>query len=233
MKEPRLHDFSLTQEDVSKLEKYDRKVLLFTLIPILILGASGGIYEAIYVEKITSPIGLAFYGFLTTFFAGLPLALVFLYVVFSVLRVFSSKHKRFSEFQKAKKEFEEWFVRTQVQFWQSLSGKQFEYEFAFLLSRNGYKIEKLAKGSGDKGVDIVAFKDEGKVIVQCKAHKAPVGPGVARDLYGTLVNEKANRAILASISGFTKGVTEFTDGKPIELIDLNQIIRLSTKEQIL
>ncbi|MFQ5862788.1 MAG: restriction endonuclease [Candidatus Brocadiales bacterium] len=75
-----------------------------------------------------------------------------------------------------------------------------------------------------------AAKDGQKIVIQCKAHKAPVGPGVVRDLYGTLINEKADKALLASVSGFTKGVFEFIEGKPIELIGLNQIIQLSTRE---
>ena len=60
-----------------------------------------------------------------------------------------------------------------------------------------------------------------RIIVQCKAHKKPVGPHVARDLYGTLISSHARRAVLASTSGFTPGVIEFIRGKPIELLSVD------------
>ena len=66
---------------------------------------------------------------------------------------------------------------------------------------------------------VLRSSDGEKLIVQCKNHKPPIGPSVARELYGTLMASDAQRAILASVSGFTKGVNEFVAGKPIELID--------------
>jgi hypothetical protein len=78
-------------------------------------------------------------------------------------------------------------------------------------------------------VDIWLHTLQGKKIVQCKAHRTPVGPAVARELYGTLRHFGAVGAVLASTSGFTKGVVEYARGKPIELLGLSEIIALQEK----
>ncbi len=57
-------------------------------------------------------------------------------------------------------------------------------------------------------------------------HFGPVGPAVARELYGTLKHFRAPAAILASTSGFTKGVVAFARNKPIRLMGLTEIIAL-------
>ena len=66
-------------------------------------------------------------------------------------------------------------------------------------------------------------------IVQCKEHSKPVGPAVARELYGSLVASGADSAILACTSGFTIGVFDFVRDKSIELVDVEAIVRLQEK----
>jgi hypothetical protein len=56
-----------------------------------------------------------------------------------------------------------------------------------------------------------------------------VGPAVARELYGTLQHFGAPAAILASTSGFTKGVRAFVRGKLIVLMNLSDIIALQER----
>jgi hypothetical protein len=119
--------------------------------------------------------------------------------------------------------FEDWWVRTNATYWQRLSGRRFELELARLFNAIGWEA-KATRASGDGGVDIEATIDGASVIVQCKAHGRPVGPGAVRELYGTLMASKANLAMLASISGFGPGAHEFVALKPITLIDLPWII---------
>lgn len=117
-------------------------------------------------------------------------------------------------------------LRTVASHWQHLSGKEFEQEFAALLRRYGYEISQLSSGS-DRGIDIAAVRDGKKVVVQCKATQGPVSESTVRDLYGTMVSEGVDKAILASISGFSQNTRDFAKGKPIELIDLEQMIKMS------
>ena len=90
----------------------------------------------------------------------------------------------------------------------------------------GYKVQRTG-GSGDGGVDLVLTDSMGLItIVQCKAHKNPVGPAIVRDLYGTMINKKADKAILVSLSGCTSGVYSFIRGKSMSIVTVKDLIKM-------
>ncbi|MGH8063667.1 MAG: restriction endonuclease [Candidatus Entotheonellia bacterium] len=126
----------------------------------------------------------------------------------------------------AQKEYEARQVRVKGQFWQSLTGPQFEHEMAQLFSRVGYQVH-VTPSSGDEGIDLVLRRDDKKIVAQCKAHRNPVGPSVVRDLYGAMMHANANEAILVALGGFTQGVVGFVKGKPIRLMSLPDILALA------
>lgn len=82
---------------------------------------------------------------------------------------------------------------------------------------------KLTRSSRDGGVDVVAFDTRpivgGKVVIQAKRYKNTVGVSAVRDLYGTMMNEGANKGILVTTSGYGPDAFDFAKDKPIELID--------------
>lgn len=134
--------------------------------------------------------------------------------------------------QHRKEAFVSWrrnWEKNNAAFWQSLNGWEFENELAHLYEQLGYSAE-LTPSSGDEGVDIIIHKGGKRIIVQCKAHGKPVTPHVVRDLYGTLQHYKdhsmADEAVLASISGFTTGVTAWAKNKPIKLLSLKGILEM-------
>jgi len=140
---------------------------------------------------------------------------------------YSQEYRKLAQYEASHKNYEEWWNRTQESFWLSLSGKQFESELARLYSKLGYRVDLPKMGGGDKGIDFALLYEGGaRIIVQCKRHKKPVGPHAARDLYGTLINSRAQGAILASVSGFTPGVLEFVERKRIKLVSLEDIKRM-------
>ena len=102
---------------------------------------------------------------------------------------------------------------------------EFENELALLYRQLGFEVETTPK-TGDKGIDLVLNLNGETTIVQCKRHKQPVGPAIARELYGALMASNADKAILACTGGFTKGVYEFSGDKPIQLISTQEILRL-------
>jgi len=132
------------------------------------------------------------------------------------------KYKTLDRYLQAVAQYDAWFIRTQEAFWNGLSGRAFEVEVTNLLNRAGYKAT-LTPGSGDGGVDIVLGDG---TIVQCKAHRTSVSPGVVRELYGTLMHQKAPRAILISLNGVTNGAHSFISGKPITIWDRSRLISL-------
>ena len=119
---------------------------------------------------------------------------------------------------------------------QSLDGHTFEGLVADLLRAMGLRVER-SKLSADGGIDAIAYCDKpllkGKYIVQCKRQKAPVGEPVLRDLYGTVMSERAAKGILVTTSHFTQSAHRFAQGKPIELISGSELIELLQEKGLL
>lgn len=103
-----------------------------------------------------------------------------------------------------------------------LSPTDFEVLVANLFGKMGLDT-KLTRASRDGGVDAIAFDTRpvlgGKVVIQAKRYRDTVGISAVRDLYGTMINEGANKGILVSTSGYGPDAYNFTKDKPIELID--------------
>ncbi|MCC6261914.1 MAG: restriction endonuclease [Anaerolineales bacterium] len=99
---------------------------------------------------------------------------------------------------------------------------EFENLVNNLFDRIGFD-SKSTQASRDGGVDVVAFDPRpilgGKVVIQAKRYKNVVGVSAVRDLYGTMINEGANKGILVATSHYGKDAYEFAKDKPIELID--------------
>ncbi len=103
-----------------------------------------------------------------------------------------------------------------------LSPSAFETLVANAFGRMGLET-KLTRSSRDGGVDCIAFDQRpilgGKVVIQAKRYRHTVGVSAVRDLYGTMMNEGANKGILVTTSGYGPDAFTFAKDKPIELID--------------
>lgn len=119
----------------------------------------------------------------------------------------------------------------------TMDGYQFEDYISNLFCRLGFEVEATSY-SNDGGVDLVAiFKQpifSGKYIIQCKNWVGPVGQPEVRDLFGVVMDQRANKGILITPSDFTQQAYDFAQGKNIELINgltLNQLIKNHPSEQ--
>lgn len=103
-----------------------------------------------------------------------------------------------------------------------LTPGEFEVLVSNLFTQMGLDT-KLTRSSRDGGVDAVAFDTRpvlgGKVVIQAKRYRDAVGVGAVRDLYGTMLNEGANKGILVCTSRYGPDAYNFSKDKPIELID--------------
>jgi restriction system protein len=92
---------------------------------------------------------------------------------------------------------------------------------------------KVTRASRDGGVDAVAFDPDpihgGKIVIQAKRYTGTVGISAVRDLYGTVVNEGANKGIIVTTSHYGSDAYEFAKGKPLVLIDGNNLLHLLEK----
>ena len=130
------------------------------------------------------------------------------------------------EAEERRQEAERLRQRKLEQYWIDMDGIGFERELGGLFRTMGYRVERTPI-SGDQGVDLVLRKNGVTTVVQCKAHQNGVGPAVARELFGSMIAFRAKAAILACTGGFTRGVYEFVEGKPIRLLDASAIAKMA------
>jgi restriction system protein len=104
----------------------------------------------------------------------------------------------------------------------------FEAEF----SAGGGEV-KVTQASRDGGVDAVVFDPDpirgGKMVIQAKRYANTVGVSAVRDLYGTLMNEGANKGILVTTSDYGPDAYEFAKGKPLTLLNGGNLLHLLQK----
>jgi HJR/Mrr/RecB family endonuclease len=228
MKEPKPKDFNLTPEFVEQsanndenifFKTYDKTFWLIVFAIALFLGSGMEGVELWTLEYfvisifLMLPVGL---------FLGVGSHLLSDFYNEILLPIFNKKYSNLKKYKQKLKEYENWFFRTQLDFWRSLSGRQFEIELASLLKKHGHTV-KVVGGAGDKGIDIIL---DNNTAVQCKAHKSKVGPAAIRDLIGSMQNANYKQGILASVNGFSKGVYEYNKKNNIKLLDASHYIQL-------
>lgn len=104
----------------------------------------------------------------------------------------------------------------------------FDMEF----NANGGEV-KITQASRDGGVDAVAFDPDpirgGKIVIQAKRYNNIVSVSAVRDLYGTVINEGANKGILITTSDYGSESYAFAKGKPITLLNGGHLLYLLEK----
>ena len=108
-----------------------------------------------------------------------------------------------------------------------LSWKQFEDLVGEAYRRQGYAVKEILGGGTDDGVDLILTRNGETTLVQCKRWRGlPVPVGIARQLYGVLVDRRVAAAKLVTTSQFTPDAVGFANGKPIELVDAEALLEL-------
>lgn len=101
--------------------------------------------------------------------------------------------------------------------------------FAKVFSSEGTEV-KITQASRDKGVDALVFDPDpirgGKFVIQAKRYTANVDVAAVRDLYGTILNEGANRGILVTTAKYGSDSYDFAKDKPITLLEGNELLGL-------
>jgi restriction system protein len=104
----------------------------------------------------------------------------------------------------------------------------FEKEF----SAGGGEV-KITQASRDGGVDAIGFDPDpirgGKIVIQAKRYTNTVDVSAVRDLFGTVMAEGAIKGILVTTSSFGPDAHRFAKGKPLTLMDGNNLLFLLEK----
>ncbi len=96
-------------------------------------------------------------------------------------------------------------------------GYEFERIVAEELERQGYEV-KQTKKSGDFGVDIIARKGEGKIAIQVKNTRDPVGVKAVQEVFTGKRYYRCKEAWVVSTSGFTKRAKELARKTRVKLL---------------
>ena len=118
----------------------------------------------------------------------------------------------------------------------SIDWEDFEHLVAQLLEwefvKNGVEV-RVTRASRDRGVDAILFDPDslrgGKFVIQAKRYTKTVDVSAVRDLYGTVMNEGANRGILITTASYGPDAYEFVRDKPISLVDGQNLLLLLEK----
>lgn len=101
----------------------------------------------------------------------------------------------------------------------------FELEFG-----TGGAEVKVTRASKDGGIDAIAFDPDpirgGKIVIQAKRYTRTVGLAAVRDLYGTVMNEGANKGILVSTASYGPDAYAFVRDKPLTLLGGGELLHL-------
>lgn len=109
----------------------------------------------------------------------------------------------------------------------ALSPQEFERFVADLFERRGYVVEIRGR-TGDLGVDLAVRQANGRLaIVQCKRYRHAIGPDIVRELFGTMVHERAFHGFLVTTAGISESARAWAADKPMTLIDGPTLARLS------
>ena len=101
----------------------------------------------------------------------------------------------------------------------SMSGSEFEYACAKILKRNGFKKVAVTQGSGDFGVDILAYKNGVKYAVQCKRYSRKLNNSAIQEVIGGLAFYDCEKGAVMTNQYFTEPAKALAEVNDIELWD--------------
>ncbi len=108
----------------------------------------------------------------------------------------------------------------------ALTPSEFEAWTGELFRRRGYRVINTPD-TADHGIDLIVHRDNERGIIQCKRYRGTVGEPIVRDLYGVIIHERADRGYLVTTANISEQAFRWARGKPLELIDGEQLARLA------
>jgi len=119
-----------------------------------------------------------------------------------------------------------------IQTIRDLSWRKFEELVAEVYRRQGFTVIENQTAGADGGIDIRLKKGGYFHLVQCKNWKtSKVGVKVVREMYGVMISEHASSVKIVISGMFTQEAKNFASGKPIDLVDGQQLETLIANVQ--
>lgn len=111
---------------------------------------------------------------------------------------------------------------------QQMTPADFKHYCVWLYQKEGYTLEKTAE-SHHEGFDLLFSKQGQWVVVRCLQHAGDVGRSVVQNLYGGMLNAAASEAHLCTTGRMADAAKHWAAGKPLELIDGEDMVTWGNK----
>lgn len=108
----------------------------------------------------------------------------------------------------------------------NMDGHTFEKYCANLLIENGYDNVEVTKGSGDQGIDVLAYKDGIKYGIQCKCYSSDIGNKAVQEAFAGKTFYNCHVAVVLTNQHFTKSAKELAKSNQVLLWDREKLDNL-------
>ncbi len=117
-------------------------------------------------------------------------------------------------------------IQTTAGDFNSLTGGDFEHLLFRLYEKMGYTVQ-LTGRTGDQGGDLVAMKDEERLLIQAKRYaNMHVGNDAVQQAFAAKSFYDCNKAVVITTSEFTREAIELSKTTGVELISKNRLQQL-------
>lgn len=104
-----------------------------------------------------------------------------------------------------------------------MDGHDFEYYCAELLRRNGFSDVEVTRGSGDQGVDVLAYRNGKKYAIQCKNYSSALSNKPVQEVNAGKVFYGCDIGVVMTNSTFTSGAKSLAAATGVLLWDRRKI----------
>ena len=105
---------------------------------------------------------------------------------------------------------------------EAMSPHEFERCCADYLALKGWRARRTG-GSGDQGVDVLAEKNNIRLVLQCKKYGKPVGNRAVQEAFAAKAHARADAAAVVSTQGFTRSAHELAAATGVLLLHFTDL----------
>lgn len=113
-----------------------------------------------------------------------------------------------------------------------MEGHEFEYYCADILGKNDFTNVEVTKGSGDQGIDIIAYKDGVKYGIQCKCYSSDIGNKAVQEAFSGKTFYECHVAAVLTNRYFTKSAKELAEKNGVLLWDRDMLLKFNKETEL-
>lgn len=108
----------------------------------------------------------------------------------------------------------------------NMDGHAFERYCADVLIENGFQKVQVTQGSGDQGIDIIAYKDDIKYGIQCKCYGSDIGNRAVQEVFAGRAFYQCHVGVVLTNRYFTKSAIELASRNGIILWNRDKLLQM-------